>query len=588
MNTSVNAPPPALWPTYKRLLVYVRPHWREFLTALFGMLSDAAVASIFTALIKPMIDRVFIAHDPVMTFWLPIIIVALFAYRGFASYIGGLGLARIGRVIVEVMRNQVFERYLGFPSSRFAREPSGHMLARLTYTSEQVAGAAADSLKTMILDGFMVLGMIIVMLRDSAPLTLVLFVEAPLVAVVVYKVGQRYRRMNRRIQDTIGSFSGVIDEAVGGFREVRIYGGRAYERKRFADINARIRALNVKVYATNALATSVVQTVAAMGLALVIFIATLPLMLHHITAGAFMSLITAMLLMLPSLKRLTTVQANLQRGVVAAQDLFAVIDAPAERDDGTVDLQQCRGDIRLEAVRMTYDGAEVPALNGVDLHCAAGRVTALVGRSGSGKTTVASLIPRFYEPLSGRLLLDGRPLGDYTLASLRRQIDWVGQTVVLFDDSIARNIAYGEMDGASESAILAAAEAANAMEFIRRLPDGIHSRIGEGGSLLSGGQRQRIAIARAILKNAPILILDEATSALDSESERLIQQALDRLMRDRTTLVIAHRLSTIEHADTIAVIEQGRVIEQGTHAALLARDGHYAALHRMQFREAAA
>ena len=588
MNTSVNAPPPALWPTYKRLLVYVRPHWREFLTALFGMLSDAAVASIFTALIKPMIDRVFIAHDPVMTFWLPIIIVALFAYRGFASYIGGLGLARIGRVIVEVMRNQVFERYLGFPSSRFAREPSGHMLARLTYTSEQVAGAAADSLKTMILDGFMVLGMIIVMLRDSAPLTLVLFVEAPLVAVVVYKVGQRYRRMNRRIQDTIGSFSGVIDEAVGGFREVRIYGGRAYERKRFADINARIRALNVKVYATNALATSVVQTVAAMGLALVIFIATLPLMLHHITAGAFMSLITAMLLRLPSLKRLTTVQANLQRGVVAAQDLFAVIDAPAERDDGTVDLQQCRGDIRLEAVRMTYDGAEVPALNGVDLHCAAGRVTALVGRSGSGKTTVASLIPRFYEPLSGRLLLDGRPLGDYTLASLRRQIAWVGQTVVLFDDSIARNIAYGEMDGASESAILAAAEAANAMEFIRRLPDGIHSRIGEGGSLLSGGQRQRIAIARAILKNAPILILDEATSALDSESERLIQQALDRLMRDRTTLVIAHRLSTIEHADTIAVIEQGRVIEQGTHAALLARDGHYAALHRMQFREAAA
>ncbi len=588
MSTSANVSTPALWPTYRRLLGYVRPHWREFLTALFGMLSDAAVASIFTALIKPMIDRVFIAHDPRLTFWLPIIIVALFAYRGFATYIGGLGLARIGRVIVETMRNQVFERYLGFPSSRFAREPSGHMLARLTYTAEQVAGAAADSLKTMILDGFMVLGMVIVMLHDSARLTLVLFVEAPLVAIVVYKVGQRYRRMNRRIQDTIGSFSGVIDEAVGGFREVRIYGGRAYERKRFADINARIRALNVKVYATNALATSVVQTVAAMGLALVIFIATLPFMLHHITAGAFMSLITAMLLMLPSLKRLTTVQANLQRGVVAAQDLFAVIDAPAERDDGTVELQQCRGDVRLEAVRMIYDGAEMPALNGVDLHCVAGRVTALVGRSGSGKTTVASLIPRFYEPLAGRLLLDGRPLGDYTLASLRRQIAWVGQTVVLFDDSIARNIAYGEMDDASESAILAAAEAANAMEFIRRLPDGIHSRIGEGGSLLSGGQRQRIAIARAILKNAPILILDEATSALDSESERLIQQALDRLMRDRTTLVIAHRLSTVEHADSIVVLDQGRVIEQGTHAELLARGGHYAALHRMQFREASA
>jgi ATP-binding cassette, subfamily B, bacterial MsbA len=297
--------------------------------------------------------------------------------------------------------------------------------------------------------------------------------------------------------------------------------------------------------------------------------------------------LTAMGTMMPSLKRLTTVQANIQRGLSAATDLFDIIDMPAETDTGVHEIARTRGDIRFEDVRMVYPRGEFEALRGVDLHCAPGTVTALVGRSGSGKSSLASLLPRFYAPSAGRIVLDGEDYQHYTLPSLRRQIAWVGQSVVLFDDTVANNIAYGELAGSSEADIVAAAEAANAMEFIARMPQGIHTQIGQSGNMLSGGQRQRIAIARAILKNAPILVLDEATSALDTESERLIQQALQRLMKDRTTLVIAHRLSTVEGADQIAVMDQGRIVERGTHAELIALGGHYAALHRMQFHDLA-
>jgi subfamily B ATP-binding cassette protein MsbA len=328
-----------------------------------------------------------------------------------------------------------------------------------------------------------------------------------------------------------------------------------------------------------------VQLAAACALALVIFLATRPGTLDHMSPGTFMSLITAMLVMLPSFKRLTTVQANLQRGVVAARDLFGIIDADDERDSGRERISRSRGEIEFRDVEFTYPNAAEPALRSISLHCRPGSVTALVGRSGSGKSSIAGLIPRFYDPQGGSLRLDGRELSEYTIASLREQIALVGQQVVLFDDTIGRNIAYGALQQATDAEIVTAAEAANAMEFVRRLPEGLDSRIGSGGALLSGGQRQRIAIARAILKNAPILILDEATSALDSESENLIQQALKRLMRDRTVLVIAHRLSTIEHADQIAVLEEGRIVELGTHVELIGRDSYYAALHRLQFRD---
>jgi subfamily B ATP-binding cassette protein MsbA len=383
----------------------------------------------------------------------------------------------------------------------------------------------------------------------------------------------------------MGSVTGAVDESVHAHREVRVYGGQQHEAARFDEVSHRARRLNMKIATTSASSSTAIQTVAALALALLVYLATRPQVIDGISPGVFVTVLTAMGAMMPSLKRLANVQGTIQRGISAAEDLFDVIDMPPEQDTGRLELERTRGDLRFEGIRLRYPHSDVDTLRGIDLHCAPGTVTALVGRSGSGKSSLVSLLPRFQEPSAGRIVLDGHNYQEYTLASLRRQIGWVGQSVVLFDGTVAQNIAYGELAGASEADIIAAAEAANAMEFIQRMPQGIHSPIGQGGGMLTGGQRQRLAFARAIHKNAPILLLDEATSALDTESERLIQQALQRLMRDRTTLVIAHRLSTIEHADQIAVMDQGRIVERGTHAELVALGGQYAALHRMQFHE---
>ena len=574
--------------TYKRLLGLLGPYKTVVGVTLCAMVMDSLCMTLFAKEIKPLIDKLFVVRDPHVIFWMPIIIISIFFVRSIAVYIEAYGSAYVGRGVVQDMRRRIFNKYLHMPAEFFDNESSGQQISRITYTSEQVAQATTDSARVAIVDGLLVIGLVGLMLWTNWKLSLALLVMVPMIGLLVTYVSRRYRRINVTIQDVVGRVTGVVEEVVGAHREVKVFGGQVYEAMRFDDVTDRTRKLNVKVAATNGLSTAFVQLAAAIALALIVYFATRPFMLNDkLTAGSFARLFMCMGGILPSLKRLTTVQSNIQRGLAAAHELFTTLDAPTERDTGTTTIERCRGDIEFRDVCLTYPRARTAALRGISMDCPPGSITALVGRSGSGKSSLASLIPRFYEPTSGEVLLDGRPLGDYSLRSLRAQIAWVGQDVVLFDDTIAKNIAYGGLAHASEADITAAAEAANAMEFIRELPKGIHSRVGEGGSLLSGGQRQRIAVARALLKDAPILVLDEATSALDTESERLIQDALSRLMKNRTTLVIAHRLSTVEHADQIVVLDQGRVVERGTHVELLAREGKYAALYHLQFRDAA-
>ncbi|MGP1664710.1 MAG: lipid A export permease/ATP-binding protein MsbA [Rhodanobacter sp.] len=584
-NGRATAPVAGSWPTYRRLLGYTRPYWVVGLLAFIGMLVDGGGLALFTGLLKPIIDQLFALKDPFLIFWMPIWIIGIFGVRSLGTFVSDYGVSYIGRHVVQTMQQDVFAAYLKLPAPYFGNEPSGQQVSRITYTSEQVAAASSSAAKIAITDGVTVIAMLSVMLYYSPYLTLSLLVMVPAIGVVATVVSRRYRKISRRIQGTMGSVTGTVEESVGAHREVRIYGGQTHESGRFDEVTRHTRRLNLKIAATNAASSSMVQLVAASALAALVFLATRPQVLGSMSPGVFISVLTAMGAILPSVKRLANVQANIQRGLSAAEDIFEVLDLSPERDDGRIELARARGELHFADVDLVYPRNDVVALRGVDLHCAPGTVTALVGRSGSGKSSLVSLLPRFNEPGAGSIVLDGHDYREYTLDSLRRQIAWVGQSVVLFNDTIANNIAYGELSGASEAEIIAAAEAANAMEFIARMPQGIHTQIGQAGNSLSGGQRQRIAIARAILKNAPILVLDEATSALDTESERLIQQALQKLMLDRTTLVIAHRLSTVEGADQIAVMDQGQIIERGTHAELISLGGHYAALHRMQFHD---
>jgi subfamily B ATP-binding cassette protein MsbA len=582
------AAPPARIGTvdlYLRLLGFSRAYWPIALIALIGMLFEAGAAGAFTGLMQPLIDGTFVHHDAAVVRWLPAVIVAIFVLRGVATFTVDVAMARIGRGVVRDMRDRLIEKSLRMPSEWFDREAPAAQISRLTYNTEQLAYAAAEAVKIVLTDSLTILFLLGVMLHNSVKLTLTMFFMVPLIALIVGTVGKRYRRINTTLQDAFAQFSHRAEQALAGQEAIKIYGAQPVERARIAELAQRNYRLNLKVIATQAMSSSLVQLLAACALAAIVYVAGREAVRDGMTAGSFMALISAMMAMLPSLKKITNVQSMIQRGVAASESVFAVLDAEAERDDGQIRIERARGDLQFEAVSFAYAGGKGRALEGVSFRIAAGTTTAIVGRSGSGKSTLARLLPRFYEVESGRILLDGVALADHRLADLRRQIAVVSQNVVLFDDSIAANIAFGEMAAVSREAIVTAARAANALEFIEKLPRGFDTRIGDRGVLLSGGQRQRIAIARAILKNAPILILDEATSALDSESERLIQEALNRILAERTAIVIAHRLTTIEHADQVIVLDAGRVVETGTHAELIARDGAYARLHRLQFRD---
>jgi subfamily B ATP-binding cassette protein MsbA len=573
---------------YKRLLGYATPYWRVFSLAVLAMIGFAATDTGFAALMKPMLDGNFIERDPATIRFVPLALVGLFVLRGVTGFVSRYGMSWIGRRVIQRLRHDLFHRLLHLPSRYFDRNPSGRLLSHLTFDVEQVAEATTNAVTILIRDSLTMLFLLIYMFWISPWLTLLFLIVGPVLVGLIRYVSLRFRRISRRIQDSMGELTQFSEEAIQGHRLVKSYNGEAWQEQLFEDVNERNRRLHLKMAAAAGASTPIVQLIAACILALVVYLATLESVTREISVGSFVSFIAAMMLLMQPLKHLTNINASIQRGVSAARSIFEVLDEPTEPDQGRLPLSRARGAIEFRNVSFAYDPDKGDVLRDISFSIEPGQTVALVGRSGSGKTTLAHLLVRFYDPVQGTVCLDGEDIRNYRLADLRRQIAMVGQDVMLFNETIAHNIAYGSFAAASEADIIASAQAAHAMEFIEALPDGLATRIGDRGILLSGGQRQRIAIARAMLKDAPVLILDEATSSLDSESERAVQDALEHLARSRTSLIIAHRLSTVERADFILVLEQGRIVETGTHETLLARRGVYHELYQLQFRESRA
>ena len=568
---------------YFRLLRYVRPYWSIFALSILGMLITAATEVAMPVSLKPFLDGTFVDKDPFLMKWVPVALVAIFVLRGIGAYIGTYASAWVGNKVVMDLRDIMFRRMLALPLGYFHDNTTGNLISRFTYDVAQVTGAATNVIMVLVKDSVTLIGLLAYLLYVDWKLTLLSLIMVPPIAVVVRYFNIRLRKMSRATQHVMGDLTQVLQETVECNKVVKIFGGQDYEAKRFADTSNRLRGFTMKQTAAAAANVPIVQVLAAVAVAVVVYYATIKAQSDATTVGSFVSFIAAMLMLTAPLKRLTGVAEHLQRGLAAAESVFALIDEESEKDEGKVELERARGDIRFERVTFRYPRAEQPALLGVILAIRPGETVALVGSSGSGKTTLANMVPRFFHPASGRITIDSHDLESLSLASLRRSIALVSQEVALFNDTVAANIAYGQTAGASREAIERAAQAAHALDFIRAMPQGFETLIGENGVRLSGGQRQRLAIARTILKNAPILILDEATSALDSESEKHVQAALERLIQGRTTIVIAHRLSTIEKADRIVVLDKGEVAEVGTHAELLAKGGIYTRLYSIQF-----
>lgn len=569
---------------YKRLFPYMRGLVKFFFLSVIAMIVVGATGPLFAYLLKPIIDNGFVEKNIEAMKWVPFEIIGLFIFRGIANYINEYTSAYISNQMVQVIQRDLFSKMMTLPIGYYQENSRGRMMSRITNDAKGITAAGFDVITVFAKDGVTVIGLLIWLFYLDWQLTLITFLTIPLIAWCVRIINKRIRRLVTRSQNDMGQVMQILSESIDGTRVVRIYGGQSYEQNRLEVTNKALRSLAVRRQSYTSIGSAVTQLMIATSLSIILYIAAKRASHAGFTAGDFMSFLSAMLMMFDPLKRITNMSAVLQTGLMAADSVFRFLDVPEEPNQGKKNLLVPAGDIVFDDVVLRYDNSEKNAIDHLSLRIEQGSVVALVGESGCGKTSTVNLIPRFYDVTSGNLSIGGTNVEDFELKSLRSQMALVSQDVILFNDTIANNIAYGSPH-ASEDEIIQAAKAANAWSFIESMPEGLKTLVGDQGMKLSGGQRQRLAIARALLKDAPILILDEATSALDTESERLVQAALETLMQNRTTIVIAHRLSTIEKADNIVVMHHGQIVEQGKHDDLIAKNGRYAFLHRIQFGE---